>query len=341
MAIWLVRAGKNGERQDYALDNKCVVVGWNQVPDISRFEDRSALKAFLEEQMADAKPRKIASHTGQLWKFYQTLQVGDHVALPLKGQSAVAIGKITGDYEFRESNPPGTVHLRSVEWISQDVPRDAFSQDILNSLGSLLTVSQIHAKDAESRMLAVANGKTDKVKPFGLIDKSSGSDEDVEALDLETIANDEIRDYLSQNYAGHALADLVDAVLKAQGYQTEVSSPGADGGVDIIAGRGPMGFDSPRLMVQVKATKGKQDVKVLRELKGVIKDFNAEQGLFVSWGGFTRDAIKEAKKAYFELRLWDADDLVSAILRHYDQFSEALRAELPLKRIWAMVHEDD
>ena len=75
-------------------------------------------------------------------------------------------------------------------------------------------------------------------------------------------------------------------------------------------------------------------------MRGVISDYRADQGLFVSWGGFTRNAISEAKKAYYEVRLWDSDDLVDAILRHYDQFSEALRAELPLKRIWALVPED-
>ena len=59
-----------------------------------------------------------------------------------------------------------------------------------------------------------------------------------------------------------------------------VSPPGADGGVDILAGKGPLGFDPPRLVVQVKSQDAPVDVGVLRELQGVMHQFNADQA---SW----------------------------------------------------------
>ena len=131
-----------------------------------------------------------------------------------------------------------------------------------------------------------------------------------------------------------------ETALEAQDYRTAVSDPGPDGGVDIIAGRGPLGFDPPRLCVQVKSSTSPLDVKVLRELKGVMKDFGADQGLLVAWGGFKRTVIAEARRAYFEIRLWDAGNLLNAALSHYDRFSEDLRAELPLKKVWTLVPED-
>lgn len=39
---------------------------------------------------------------------------------------------------------------------------------------------------------------------------------------------------------------LVEAVLEAEGDVTELSPPGADGGVDILAGSGPLGFSRSR-----------------------------------------------------------------------------------------------
>ncbi len=45
------------------------------------------------------------------------------------------------------------------------------------------------------------------------------------------------------------------------------------------------------------------DVKVLRELQGVMSKVRAEQGLFVSWGGYNSEARKEAKDAFFTIRL--------------------------------------
>lgn len=56
-------------------------------------------------------------------------------------------------------------------------------------------------------------------------------------------------DYINRKFKGPALARLVDGVLQAQGYVTLNSEPGADGGVDILAGSGPMGFSAPRLCV--------------------------------------------------------------------------------------------
>lgn len=132
----------------------------------------------------------------------------------------------------------------------------------------------------------------------------------------------------------------MEAILRVQGYQTIKSEEGPDGGVDIVAGRGPLGFDPPRLCVQVKATGSAQDIKVLRELKGVMTDFNADQGLFVSWGGFKRSVLSEARRHFFEIRLWDASDVIREIQEHYDQFSDAIKADLPLKRVWTVALDE-
>jgi len=125
--------------------------------------------------------------------------------------------------------------------------------------------------------------------------------------------------------------------LSGDGYTVFTSPPGADGGVDIIAGRGPMGFDPPRLCVQVKSSEGPVAVNVLRELKGVMPTFGAQAGLLVSWGGYKDSVRSEARREYFQIRLWDAGDLVGALLANYDRLDEDLRAELPLKRIWVLV----
>ncbi len=51
--------------------------------------------------------------------------------------------------------------------------------------------------------------------------------------------------------------------------------------------------------------------------------------------------LAEAKKSFFELRLWDAGDVVDNILCYYDSFSEELKADLPLKRIWVLAQEQE
>lgn len=41
----------------------------------------------------------------------------------------------------------------------------------------------------------------------------------------------------------------------------------------------------------------------------------------------------------FEIRFWDAGDVVANLLCRYDQLSPGIQAELPLKRIWVQVPE--
>jgi len=339
MAVWLVRAGKNGQRQNFALENNCVVIGWDNCPDLRQFETREALDAAYTALKPEKSQNFIRNHVGQLWAFARRIEQGDIVALPLKDQDAIAFGRVTGDYEYNEDNPQGAKHCRPVEWLTQDLPRDRLEQDLLYSLGAFLTVCQIKRNNAEVRIRSLLEGGT---PPPAVTsdDEDPGTTDTVAPPDLDDYSDTQIRSYIAQNFAGHKLADLTEAILQAQGFQTEKSEPGPDGGVDIIAGKGVLGFDPPRLCVQVKATGTPQDIKVLRELKGVMKDFGADHGLFVSWSGFRRSILSEARKNFFDIRLWDASDVVQALQQNYDKLSDSLRAELPLKRIWTLVQEE-
>ena len=137
------------------------------------------------------------------------------------------------------------------------------------------------------------------------------------------------------------MENLVAEVLKAQGFEVRLNKrKGADGGADILAGKGPMGFDEPRLCVQVKSTDSAIGSKEFDELNGVMTKFGATHGLLVSWGGFTGKAEEEAKRKFFDIRLWNADDVVSEIQAVYSSLPHDLQAELPMQPIWMLVDDD-
>ena len=161
-----------------------------------------------------------------------------------------------------------------------------------------------------------------------------------EALDLEQAARDRKVKYIDSRFRGHNLARLVESILKAQGYATSNSDPGKDGGGDILAAPGALGFNEPRICVQVKSSSSFTDSRVLRELQGSMQRVKATQGLLVSWGGFTRDALLESRTDFFSIRLWDQGDIIDEIIKCYDKFDSDIKAELPLKRIWLLVNEE-
>ena len=158
--------------------------------------------------------------------------------------------------------------------------------------------------------------------------------------DLSQQAHDQIVKRIQTKFSGHDLTDLVNAVLRADGWVTKVSPPGPDGGVDILAGRGPLGLDEPRLCVQVKSQASPVGVEVYRALQGSMQTFNAQQGLLVSWGDFNKAVRAEGRSGHFSVRLWDSNDLVKAIYRTYERLPEEVQAELPLKRRWILVPEE-
>lgn len=338
MALWLVRAGSRGEREDLALEESLVIIGWEGLNDLSDIDTHEDLLARLEAAYPDAKKRTLRNWATQIWYFIKDMQVGDLVALPLKQRPAVAFGEVTGGYQYRQDLPPGAQHTRPVKWL-QEVPRSGIDQDLLNSMGAFMTVCRIQRNNAEQRIMALL--KVNRGGSTGIGNGGEENGDEGEDANLEEIALDQIRRFISQRFKGHRFTDLVAAVLSAQGFKVRVAPEGPDGGVDILAGSGELGFHEPRIAVQVKSGDAPVDIKAVRELQGVMKNFQASQGLFVSWGGFKSSVSKEVARLFFEIRLWGPDDLMREVLQHYDSLPDELQAELPLKRIWVLVPPAD
>lgn len=333
MSVWLVRAGAGGELENYALEHKVALIGWEALGDLGKVESRDDLLAKLETAFPDVKHKARLNWRSQVWPFVQVIGVNDIIAMPLKHRPTIAFGRVTGKYRFDSQAPNDGKHQLPVEWI-REVPRSDVSQDLLYSLGAFMTVCKMTRNDAENRLMALVEGKSD---PIFRSDPILLGESDVQVeVDFEAIAREKIRQVINAQFKGHGLARLVGAILSAQGYKVTVSPEGTDGGVDVIAGSGALGFESPRLIVQVKSDQAAIDVKVVRELQGVMKQFGADHGLVVAWGGFKGTVVREMARQFFEIRLWTGDDLVQQVLEHYEELPADLRAELPLKRIWTL-----
>jgi restriction system protein len=50
---------------------------------------------------------------------------------------------------------------------------------------------------------------------------------------------------------------------------------------------------------------------------------------------------RETARSFFSIRLWNQRDLLEQLFEHYDRLDEEIRAEIPLKRIWTLVPDED
>lgn len=344
MAVWMMRGGARGEFEQKFIQQSRVYVTWDELDiDLQRLRDRKELTDEFVKRWPDSKAKQILNWVSQVWPFAHEMQKTDLVVLPLKTQRAIHIGEITGDYRFEEKGPNPFYHWRAVKWIGEYVPRDHFGKDLLYSFGAFLTICRVQRNNAEARIIAMReNGwKSESLRALAPAASASTSSSEAAETDLEESARDQIARAIMAKFKGHGLTRLVEGLLRAQGYTTYRSAEGADGGADILAGAGPLGFGSPRLCVEVKSEDSPIDRPTVDKLLGAISKFAADEGLFVSWSGFKPNVQKELASSFFKARLWGQKELLEALFTHYERLDDDLRAELPLKRIWTVAAESD
>jgi restriction system protein len=346
MAVWLTRAGSHGEYEQKLIQESRVYVTWDDLNvDLAKLSQRAELADAMAQRYPNAKVKTIANWVSQVWPFAHDIKKSDLVILPLKSQRAIQIGEVAGDYHFEVGGPNPFFHWRPVKWVGEAIPRNHFGKDLLNTFGAFMTICRVKSNNAESRIAAMrANGW--KQETIAAITKSSTIADTLASgetgdTDLEEAARDQIAQLIVARFKGHGLTRLVEGILKAQGYVTYRSAEGADGGADILAGAAPLGFGVPRLCVEVKSEATPIDRPTVDKLLGAVTKFGAQEGLFVAWGGFKSNVQKELAASFFRVRLWTQNDLLEALFAHYDRLDEDLKAELPLKRIWAVAGQED
>lgn len=339
--LWIVRAGRGGERELDAISQGRLMLGFVEVGDLTNLGDREAIFAHLGEAMPAASENRRKNFAAQLNQFVNVIQKGDLVVLPRKLTNGLAIGEVTGDYRY---DPDGiSKHTRAVKWLKEAVPRETFGQDLRHSFGAFMTVCEITRNNALGRVKAVLETGKDPGSLLGRQGRVSApqhapDDEEVDAeeadLDIEELASLQIIGLIKSQFSGHGLADLVAEILRSEGYTTKVSPPGADGGVDILAAGGSLGLGEERVCVQVKSGDGPANHDVVLRLIGSVSNSQARTGLLVSIGGVNAPAQRELDNNFFKLRLWQMPDLLRALYRAYPNLSDETRARLPLKQIW-------
>lgn len=346
MAVWLIRAGAHGEFEQKFLQEKRVYCTWDDLDvNLADLTERDQLGNALRDVHPNAKEKTVMNWTAQVWPFAHEMKAGDWVVIPLKTQRAIQVGELTGEYHFNAKGPSPYFHWRPVQWIGEAVPRDHFGKDLLNTLGAAMTICRVRKNNAEERLRAMKANSWKPEKLKSVVSQKplvEATDEVGEIGDLQEAADDAIAKLIMSRFKGHGLTRLVEGILRAQGYTTWSSTGGADGGADILAGAGPLGFGSPRLCVEVKSESSPIDRPTVDKLIGAISKFSAQEGLFVSWSGFKQNVQKELAASFFKVRLWTQKELLEALFSVYDKLDEDLKAELPLKRIWTVaVHDEE
>jgi restriction system protein len=344
---WVIRAGAYGEREAWALRDSVAGGGWREVPDLAECVTREDIHRVVIAAFPSAAPGVIDNHVEQLWALRHRVLPGDLLVMPLRTTRRFALGRVTSGYHYRDSvEDPSRRHVVEVDWVRTDLPRAAIRQDLLFSLGSTLAIFTPSRHNAAARLEqllaegvdpgpAAARKRLDKPGRPARRGGSATVDEPEPATDLAEFARDQIEGRIAEDFAGQRLATLVCTILSVDGFHCDQPRPDSEDGTDIIAGRGPLGLDRPRLLVQVKSA-GTVDSAGLEHLRGAMEALDADQGLLVAWGGLTRPGRDSVNTDHPHVRVWEPRDVVEAVLRTYPGWADDMRTRLPLQQVWTL-----
>ncbi|MDO7904671.1 restriction endonuclease [Pseudomonas sp. K1(2024)] len=324
-AMWMIR-GDGGRLYDDFRDRSLAAIGWAQLaveakPGVSR---KALIQAYKDLQPG-IKDATAVSGASQVFRFVNEIKIGDTVVTYSPANRTYLVGAFTGPSQYREDLAhEGMALARPVEWYSLEVDRDKLTSASRNSLGSTLTVFNV-AEDAQKELLALASGKTLSASVKDAIEETEVLEDPLKGV--QEIAFERIKDQInSLDWAD--MQELVAGILRAMGYKTLVSPAGADRGKDIIASPDGFGFEPPRIVVEVKHREARMGSNEIRSfLGGRHKD---DRGLYVSTGGFTKDALYEGERANVHLTMWTLDELARTLMAHYPATDPQTKRLVPL-----------
>jgi restriction system protein len=326
--MWMVRAGGGAFLIEEFIKNGYVAIGWIEMHDLSKVKNKDAIEHFYDKCYPDDKPGERRSGVSQITKFVLDMKSGDWMVTYNPELRKYHIGTIKSDYYFSQDDPAKYHHQRKVEWMYA-VDRDALAVATKNSLGAIMTLFSVPTH-AQNDLLQVATGKTPDIKPETT---TIEEEQDIKEIreDIKSRAFEFIKDKI-QKLDWEEMQELIAGILQGMGYKARVSPPGPDRGADVIASPDGLGLEQPRIRAEVKHRSGTIGVSDLRSFIGGLR--TSDRGLYISTGGFTREARYEAERSTVPVTLIDIDELAMLLIDNYDRLDSNTRSLIPLVKIY-------
>lgn len=324
---WMIRAGGRGIHFD-TFEKGYVAIGWPQLQDMSDADAEEIRHRYIHH-LGNDKPAKTNNAIAMILKFRDQIRAGDYVVTYNPETREYLIGTDEGHYRYDPSLIEELPNVRDVKWLGK-VSRDAIPQRSRNSLGSTLTLFSVNDEVLEDLLAALHGDSGSDAAAISPDDDEDGIEE------LKDEAIERSRELIKDRLVHLSFEDmevLVATILRAMGFRAKVSPKGPDRGVDVTASPDGLGLTQPRIKAEVKhrtgTTMGAQNI---RGFIGALRE--GDSGLFVSTGGFSKEARYEAERSTFPLTLIDLDDLADLVVMHYENFDLEGRALVPLVRIY-------
>lgn len=155
MAVWLCRAGRNGEHEARFIEDSKVFYTFEEVDKpLSSFSTKKELRDYFTAVCPTMKEKAASAYASQGHVFCREMKPGDWIVTPSKtAPGLLHFAEVSGDYAFDGEAEEHYRHARPVRWFV-DLRRDQFEQDIQFSLGAAVTICKIKQEDRIKAVVA-------------------------------------------------------------------------------------------------------------------------------------------------------------------------------------------
>lgn len=160
------RVGSNDGETSYfnrMLSESYIAIGWNGIGDLElqEVDNKKGVQQLLLNEGFKFKTSNVLSRkAGEIYDFYSNASINDTVTL-MDGNTVLAIGKITSDYNYDDSKPFS--HFREVEWLKKEI------SNFIISDGPQTTFYQLSKKETlnkiESELKKISSSNTEIKMP--------------------------------------------------------------------------------------------------------------------------------------------------------------------------------
>lgn len=276
--LWMVRIPR-GRIFEVDARGGLVAISAGMSGDLSDIVELEDAISLIEAENPSLTIRQVESRARAVVDLSMSILAGDLLLVHLRDSRSVVIAIARPRRTVGAQGLPA----REIEVI-REFPEASLPADLTSSLSAQQAVCQLRHPNAVPRI--------------------------AQLLAQGPVALPELPDPGSA-LGGHEMAQLVAAALQADGFRCHLSPQGPDGGADILAGKGILGFDGG-LVVQVKSGRIVCGTAEIDRLMGVMQARGAAYGMIASWGGFTKPAMARVPDLWFKVRLWNRGDIAEA-----------------------------
>ncbi len=328
--VWCVH---NDQNSLDLIGEGFICIGWDDLGDLSQLDpDRDQLKQRLASAYPEAKPRAIPAWAGIIYRFIHEMQVGHFVISPRKDDRTLSFGVIDSDF-YIEQDVDLYRNRRRVRWNETGVPRDEFSRNALNEIGSALTLFKVKS-NAEEFLRYFSVSTEPRPQPVESDFDVEPAESEPTAERVETYSRDFVVDVL-RHMDPYRFEHFIAGLLEAMGYRASATVASGDGGVDIIASRDPLSIEPPIIKVQCKRTTAKIGSPDVQRLLGALAEGRSEVGLFVTLGAYSAEALN-LERTRQNLRLVNGKQLVDLLFEYYEALDTEWQRLILLRKVFAV-----